>query len=91
MLPELGILKLADSRQVIFFEWVSAHPCYLDTSLMLSNLLKFDFPLWQYLNQPLGERTYPVVLNPRRFRCIHRVELLERCLEKSIESKGRRD
>ncbi len=58
---------------------------------MLSNLLKFKFPLWQYLNQPLSEQTYPLVLNPRRFGLLYRVELLERCLEKSVESKERRD
>ncbi len=58
---------------------------------MLSNLLKFNFPLWQYLNQPLGELTYPLVLNPRRFGFLYRVELLERCLEKSLESKEQRD
>ncbi|MBC7822790.1 MAG: hypothetical protein H7126_02725 [Candidatus Parcubacteria bacterium] len=58
---------------------------------MLSNLLKFDFPLWQYLNQPVGELTYPLVLNPRRFSFLYRIELLERCLEKSLESKERRD
>ncbi len=56
---------------------------------MLSKLLKFNFPLWQYFNQPLGDLTYPLVLNPRRFGLLYQVELLERCLEKNVESKRR--
>ncbi|KAM3092949.1 hypothetical protein ACKFKG_20520 [Phormidesmis sp. 146-35] len=45
------------------------------------------FPLWQYLTQPVFQSAYPLVLDPRRFNHHYQVELLERCLAKSVESR----
>ncbi len=55
---------------------------------MITALSKF--PIWHYLNQPLfeGATTIPV-LNPRRFLYLHRIELLERCLEREFRSSGK--
>ncbi|MBW4537681.1 MAG: hypothetical protein KME43_00900 [Myxacorys chilensis ATA2-1-KO14] len=47
---------------------------------MLSGFYKTQFPVWQYLNQPLFHQAYPLILNPKRFWHHYRVELLERCL-----------
>jgi hypothetical protein len=55
---------------------------------MISVLSKF--PIWHYLNQPLFEKAIVTpVLNPRRFLYLHRIELLERCLERECKSSGR--
>jgi hypothetical protein len=49
---------------------------------------KIKFPFWQYLNQPVfGEKT-KLVLSPRRFAHLHRMELLERCWAKVCDAKG---
>lgn len=47
---------------------------------------KVKFPLWQYLNQPL--LSSQLVLNPRRFAHLYRVELLTRCWRKECDAKG---
>lgn len=46
------------------------------------------FPLWQFLNQPLFDRCYPLILNPRKFARVHRLEHLSKCwsLELEIDS-----
>jgi hypothetical protein len=55
---------------------------------MISALSKF--PFFHYLNQPLFEKaTAAPVLNPRRFLYLHRIELLERCLEREFKSSGK--
>ncbi|NJR52585.1 MAG: hypothetical protein HC780_26460 [Leptolyngbyaceae cyanobacterium CSU_1_3] len=64
--------------------------CYQDASLMLTPQ-KIKFPLWQYLTQPVFQAAYPLVLDPRRFLNHYQVELLERCLARSIESRESRD
>jgi hypothetical protein len=48
---------------------------------------KIQFPLWQYLNQPLFT-SKKVFLHPRRFAYFYRVELLKRCWEKQCDAKG---
>lgn len=55
---------------------------------MITPLSKF--PIWHYLNQPIfeGPTTTPI-LNPRRFLYLHRIELLERCLEREFRSSGK--
>lgn len=49
------------------------------------------FPFWQYLTQPIFQTAYPFVLNPRQFQRHYQVELLERCLSRSAESKKQCD
>jgi hypothetical protein len=49
-------------------------------------MTKLQFPVWQYLKQPLFLETYPLILSPRRFVYHYRVELLERCLIRSSDS-----
>ncbi|WP_335035860.1 hypothetical protein [Nostoc sp.] len=49
---------------------------------------KIQFPLWQYLNQPLFGRDTRLVLNPQRFALIWRLQLLERCWAKGCDAKG---
>lgn len=54
-------------------------------------MLTLRFPLWKYLNQPLFNDFYPLILNPRRYWYHYRVELLERCFTRSCESQGQPD
>ncbi len=54
-------------------------------------LSKNQFPVWQYLNQPLFLEAYPLILSPRRFWNHYRVELLERCLLRCSESQEHLD
>ncbi|MBD1844659.1 hypothetical protein H6F89_14895 [Cyanobacteria bacterium FACHB-63] len=54
-------------------------------------MLKLQFPLWQYLNQPLFHIACPLILNPRRYSYYYRVALLERCLMQGCESQEHRD
>jgi hypothetical protein len=58
---------------------------------MLSALYKLQFPVWQYLNQPLFQDARPLILSPQRFSYHYRIELLERCLVRSCESQEQRD
>ncbi|KAB8335559.1 hypothetical protein SD80_004445 [Scytonema tolypothrichoides VB-61278] len=46
------------------------------------------FPLWEYLNQPVFSHKTKLILSPRRFAHLHRVQLLKRCLAKKFEAKG---
>ncbi|MBW4474688.1 MAG: hypothetical protein KME45_30570 [Stenomitos rutilans HA7619-LM2] len=53
---------------------------------------KLSFPFWQFLNQPVFDSKFQVVLNPRRYWWFHQVSLLERCLSKECTSRdSRRD
>jgi hypothetical protein len=49
---------------------------------------KVNFPLWQYLNQPVFSRQTQFILNPRRFAYMWRIELLKRCWYKECDAKG---
>jgi hypothetical protein len=49
---------------------------------------KVNFPLWQYLNQPVFSRQTQFILNPRRFAYMWRIELLKRCWHKECDAKG---
>lgn len=40
---------------------------------------KLNFPLWDYLNQPLFDAQRPIILNPQQFWRFHQVQYLERC------------
>ncbi len=55
---------------------------------MIEERSNIEFPLWQYLNQPLFSANTKLVLSPRRFAHLHRVELLERCWAKKCDAKG---
>jgi hypothetical protein len=48
----------------------------------LDKVTKLQFPLWPFLNQPLFHPKFKVVLNPKRFQQLYRMQLLERCLHK---------
>jgi hypothetical protein len=49
--------------------------------------LQVKFPLWQYLNQPLLYPQGKLVLNPRRFALLYRVEFLNKCLARECDAK----
>jgi hypothetical protein len=49
-----------------------------------------QFPVWQFLKQPLFESHYHPVLNPQRFWRLYQVDFLERCLEREFQ-QGRLD
>ncbi|NJL11508.1 MAG: hypothetical protein HC908_18945 [Calothrix sp. SM1_7_51] len=49
---------------------------------------KINFPLWQYLNQPLFSQETKLVVNPRRFAYMYRIQLLERCLSRECDAKS---
>jgi hypothetical protein len=44
--------------------------------------VKLNFPIWAFLNQPLFNPNFRVILNPNRFRQLYHLQLLERCLQK---------
>jgi hypothetical protein len=48
------------------------------------------FPLWQFLNQPVFDRSYQLILSPRRFWRMHSIITLERCLMKEMSSRDTR-
>jgi len=56
---------------------------------MILQDIKIQFPLWQYLNQPVFSSTTKLILNPRQFQYFYRVETLERCLVIEYDSQGR--
>jgi hypothetical protein len=37
---------------------------------------------WHYLNQRVFDRHHPAIFNPEKFRHLHSVRYLERCLSK---------
>lgn len=41
--------------------------------------LKLSFPVWQFLQQPIGDPQRPLVLHPRRFWRKYQFRHLERC------------
>nr|WP_071588900.1 hypothetical protein [Fischerella sp. FACHB-380] len=49
---------------------------------------KLKFPLLQYLNQPLFSSNTKLVLNPRRFAHLYRIELLKKCWHRECDAKG---
>lgn len=56
---------------------------------MILQDIKIQFPLWQYLNQPVFSSTTKLILNPRQFRYFYQVETLERCFAIEYDSQGR--
>lgn len=55
---------------------------------MNSKYTKIKFPLWHYLNQPLFSHDAKLILNPRQFAILWRIQLLERCWAKHSDAKG---
>ena len=49
-------------------------------NLSSSSTTKLYFPLWRYLNQPLWDSAYPLVLNPHKYWLQYNTEHLNRCL-----------
>jgi hypothetical protein len=45
-----------------------------------------QFPVWQFLTQPLFEDYYTPILNPKHFWYLHKIDFLERCLDRELES-----
>jgi hypothetical protein len=50
---------------------------------------KINFPLWQFLSQPLFDAKTKFILNPSRFWHLYKIQLLERCWAKECDSKDR--
>ncbi|MDX2099042.1 MAG: hypothetical protein SFW36_14795 [Leptolyngbyaceae cyanobacterium bins.59] len=50
----------------------------------------FQFPIWQFLDQPLFDPTRKPILNPQRFWRAYQIRLLERCWAQDCESGGQR-
>ncbi len=50
--------------------------------------IQVKFPLWEYLNQPLIHPYQKLILNPRQFALVYRVEFLNNCLAKECDAKG---
>jgi hypothetical protein len=48
----------------------------------------FQFPVWQFLKQPLFEAHYNPILNPARFWNLYQIDFLERCLDREFESNS---
>jgi hypothetical protein len=46
---------------------------------MSANHLPLQFPLWQYLCQPVGRRDRKLVVHPMKFWHIQKVHFIERC------------
>lgn len=58
--------------------------------MFFSPYAKLNFPVWQFLSQPIFDPNFHVVLNPSRFWRLHQVSLLERCLSKEGASNDSR-
>jgi hypothetical protein len=43
---------------------------------------KLKFPIWAFLNQPLFDPNFKVILHPQRFKQLYHLQFLERCLQK---------
>jgi len=56
-----------------------------NTSIMNSPLSFIKFPLWQFLQQPVFSSETKLILNPRHFGYLYRIELLERCLAQKAD------
>ena len=52
---------------------------------MAPKLVKVRFPIWEFLNQPIFSSTNKLILNPRLFAYLYRIQLLERCLDKKYD------
>ncbi|WP_082065344.1 hypothetical protein [Aliterella atlantica] len=48
-----------------------------------------NFPLWQFLQQPVFSAETKLILNPRQFEYLYRIELLERCFAQEANSVNR--
>lgn len=46
-----------------------------------------NFPLWQFLNQPVFSSQTKLILNPRQFEYLYKIDLLERCLAQECTTK----
>ncbi|NJO10418.1 MAG: hypothetical protein HC873_13000 [Leptolyngbyaceae cyanobacterium SL_1_1] len=46
-----------------------------------------DFPIWQYLKQPVFSATYKTILNPGRFWRSHQISHLKKCWDKAYRSE----
>lgn len=47
--------------------------------IMNSPISFIKFPVWQFLQQPVFSSETKLILNPRQFGYLYRIELLERC------------
>lgn len=56
---------------------------------MAEKHIKIKFPLWSFLNQPIFNSQIKLILNPKHFAYVYRVQLLEKCWDKEYNSKGR--
>jgi len=56
---------------------------------MISKSSLMNFPLWQFLQQPLFSSNTQLILNPRRFESFYRIQYLERCWVKECGSKNK--
>jgi hypothetical protein len=59
------------------------------TKYMAEKDIQIKFPLWPFLNQPVFSGKTKLILNPRYFAYLYRVQLLEVCWDKECNSKGR--
>lgn len=56
---------------------------------MISLISRINFPLWQFLQQPVFSAETKLILNPRQFEYLYRIELLERCLAQDLNLTNR--
>ncbi|MBW4464113.1 MAG: hypothetical protein KME07_01565 [Pegethrix bostrychoides GSE-TBD4-15B] len=50
---------------------------------------KIQFPIWQFLNQPIFDAKTPLVLNPSRFWQHYQITHLERCWGRAYRPEQR--
>jgi hypothetical protein len=79
----LGTLKQHNGLDVYSSQFNALLP------IRLPQKRQMQFPIWQYLNQPVFSRTYRTILNPWRFRQAQQVYYLERCWTKEFKSEER--
>ncbi|NEQ32562.1 MAG: hypothetical protein F6K04_16425 [Leptolyngbya sp. SIO4C5] len=48
-----------------------------------------EFPIWQYLKQPVFSANYKTILNPRRFWRSYQINYLEKCWHKAFRPEER--
>jgi hypothetical protein len=59
-----------------------------DLAIMLGQIKQSWHPIWQYLNQPICDPLVPSVWKPQRFFYLYKIQLLENCLKKDINSES---
>jgi hypothetical protein len=72
-------VQLTQAANIVVFTLENFYPMNLQINLS-------NFPLWQFLQQPVFSSKTRLILNPRQFEVAYKIELLERCWDIEYDS-----